>query len=147
MVLSSGKILREAGIVADGMRKCCSASSSDQQGGLPPHPPALRHTVRLRGCVGQSSVKRGGTAGLRWLRTPGRSPTPEWTSRAPAGAAGRRGFGPHGRQRSPGRETKTRRLETGRTRRRLPANQGAANPNSARCHFRPTGCLSRKHRR
>lgn len=66
MVLSGGKILKEAGIMADGMRKSS-------------HPPALRHTVLLRGCVGQRSVKRGVTAGRRQLRPPGRSPTPEWT--------------------------------------------------------------------
>lgn len=43
MVLSGGKILKEARNMADGMRKSS-------------HPPALRHTVLLRGCVGQSSA-------------------------------------------------------------------------------------------
>lgn len=52
MVLSGGKILKEARNMADGMRKSS-------------HPPALRHTVLLRGCVGQRSVKRGVTAGRR----------------------------------------------------------------------------------
>lgn len=71
------------------------------------------------------------------------------------GAAGRRaaalrgdGFPrlrPRGRQRSPGRKTKTRRLETGQT--RFPVIPSAANPNSARCRLRPTGGRSHGHRR
>lgn len=77
MVLSSGKILKEAGIMADGMRKSS-------------HPPALRHTVLLRGCVGQRSVKRGVTAGRRQLRPRGDRRRPSGLESS-GGCGGRRG--------------------------------------------------------
>lgn len=78
----------------------------------------------------------------------GRAAAPRGSRVQGCGTAGRRlpeasaragGSDPQGeRQRHP--------VRNGTNALRLPANQSAANPNSARSRFRPTGCLPHEHR-